>query len=395
MREPAVPIERLVSPADIARLAEEARAAGRIGLDTEFLWERTYAPVPCLAQVATATRLAIIDPIEGADLAPIAALVADPAVEVIMHAPAADLVLFARRFGVRPTRIFDVQLVAGFVGLGTSLAYERLVERALHVRLVHNETFSNWVKRPLSDTQIAYAADDVRHLHALADTLTRELAERGRTAWAEDELARRYGAAAAAPDPRQAYLKLARRGRLSGRQLALLREVAAWREVEAEKSDLPVGWVVKDPTVVEIARTIPRDAEAIGRVRGANGLSAAARGRLLAALTIGLEAPPIEPPRELPRELARRVAAASELAAVLLRVRCDAADLASELVATRSDLERYVELLLAGDAAEHPLALGWRAEIVGHELADLVAGRIALASLPTAPYLAILPRAGC
>ena len=182
MREPAVPIERLVSPADIARLAEEARAAGRIGLDTEFLWERTYAPVPCLAQVATATRLAIIDPIEGADLAPIAALVADPAVEVIMHAPAADLVLFARRFGVRPTRIFDVQLVAGFVGLGTSLAYERLVERALHVRLVHNETFSNWVKRPLSDTQIAYAADDVRHLHALADTLTRELAERGRTA---------------------------------------------------------------------------------------------------------------------------------------------------------------------------------------------------------------------
>ncbi len=392
MPEPAVPIEQLTTPAEVERLAADARAAGRIGLDTEFLWERTYAPVPCLVQVAAAERIAILDPIAGVDVTPIAALVADPAVEVIMHAPAADLVLFARRFGVKPTRIFDVQLVAGFVGLGTSLAYERLVDRALRVHLEHNETFSNWVKRPLSPTQIAYAADDVRHLHALADTLTRDLAKRGRTAWAEDELARRYGAATAAPDPRQAYLKLARRGRLSGRQLALLREVAAWRETEAQTSDLPVGWVVKDPTLVEIARTMPRDPDAIGRVRGASGLSGAARARLLTAITAGLAAEPIDPPRELPRELARRVAAASDLAAVLLRVRCDAADVASELVATRSDLERYVELLVASGAAEHPLAQGWRAEIVGRELADLVAGRITIATLATAPYLAVLAR---
>lgn len=308
-----------------------------------------------------------------------------------MHAPAADLVLFARRFGVRPARVVDVQLLAGFVGHGTSLAYERLVERVLRIRLVHNETFSNWVKRPLSPTQIAYAADDVRHLLAVADRLSQDLAARGRTAWAEDELARRYGPTATA-EPRQAYLKLARRGRLSGRQLAVLREVAAWREVEAERSDLPVGWVVKDPTVIELARTTPRDADAVGRVRGASGLSAAARTRVLDAITAGLATEPIEPPRELPRELARRIAAATELAAVLLRARCDAADLASELVATRSDLERYVELLIADDSTDHPLAQGWRADLVGRELADLVAGRVALAALTTAPYLAILPR---
>ena len=392
MREPAIPIEHLTTPVDVARLADEARAAGRIGLDTEFLWERTYAPVPCLVQVATAGRIAILDPISGVDIAPIAALVADPAVEVLMHAPAADLVLFARRFRVRPTNVFDVQVVAGFVGLGTSLAYERLVERALQVRLAHNETFSNWVKRPLSPTQIAYAADDVRYLHALADTLARDVAARGRTAWVADELVRRYGPDVPAADPRLAYLKLARRGRLSGRQLALLREVAAWREAEAESSDLPVGWILKDPTLVEIARTIPRDADAIGHVRGAGGLSGAARGRLLKAIEAGLAAEPIDPPREPARELARRVAAASELAAVLLRARCDAADIASELVATRADLERYVELVLAGGAEEHPLANGWRAELVGRELRDLVEGRIALATLPKSPFLDIIGR---
>jgi ribonuclease D len=392
MREPTPAVDHLTADADIAQLAEEARAAGRVGLDTEFLWERTYAPVPCLVQVATPDRIAIIDPIAGADAAPIAALVADSNVEVVMHAPAADLVLFARRFGIRPTRIVDVQLIAGFVGHGTSLAYERLVERVLRIRLVHNETFSNWVKRPLSPTQIAYAADDVRHLLAVADHLSRDLATRGRAAWAEDELARRYGPSAAAPDPRQAYLKLARRGRLSGRQLAVLREVAAWREVEAERNDLPVGWVVKDPTVIELARTMPRDADAVGRVRGAGGLSPAARARLLDAIAAGNGAPPIDPPRELPRELARRVAAATELATVLLRARADAADLATELVATRSDLERYVELLVAGGVPDHPLANGWRADLVGRELAELVAGRVALAALTAAPYLAILPR---
>jgi ribonuclease D len=390
MRPPAPPIEHLTTTADVQRFADDARAAGRVALDTEFLWERTYAPVPCLVQVATADRVAVIDPIAGGDVAPIAALVADPAVEILMHAPAADLLLFARRFGVRPIRIFDVQVVAGFVGLGTSLAYERLVERVLRIRLAHNETFSNWVKRPLSPTQIAYAADDVRHLHAIADALRADLAQRGRSDWAEDELARRFGAGVAAPDPRQAYLKLARRGRLSGRQLAVLREVAAWREAEAAASDLPVGWVLKDPTLVEMARLMPRDAVAIGNVRGASGLSGAARGRLAEAIAAGLVAPPIEPPREIPREIARRVAAASELAAVFLRARCDAADLAPELVATRADLERYVELLVTGDGTAHPLAEGWRKELVGDELRELVAGRIALASLAKAPYLAII-----
>jgi len=390
MALPEPTIERLHTTADVQRFADQARASGRVALDTEFLWERTYAPIPCLVQVATVDRLAVIDPIEGGDVTPIAQLLADPAVEVLMHAPSADLLLFTRRYEVRPVRIFDVQLVAGFVGLGTSLAYDQLVERVLRIRLAHNETFSNWVKRPLSPTQVMYAADDVRHLHAITDALSRQLEARGRTAWARDELDRRYGKGVGAPDPREAYLKLARRGRLTGRQLAVLREIAAWREAEAETNDLPVGWVLKDPTLVEIARKMPREPAAIAQVRGAGGLSPAARERLARAIAAGIEAEPIEPPRALRREHARRIAAAADLASVLLRVRCDAAELAPELVATRGDLERYVEGLVTHDVDGHPLAQGWRAELVGNEVHDLVEGHIAIAARATAPYLAII-----
>jgi len=390
---PAEPrIELLTTTAEVQAFATEARSQGRLALDTEFLWERTYAPIPCLVQVATVDRLAVIDPIEGGDVGPIAELVADPRVELLMHAPSGDLLLFARRFGVQPARITDVQLLAGFVGLGCSLAYDRLVERVLRIRLEHNETFSNWSKRPLSETQVAYAADDVRHLHAIADALARKIEKRGRTAWAADELDRRYGARMGVPDPRRAYLKLPRRGRLTGRQLAVLREVAAWREGEAQREDLPVGWILKDPTVVEIARTMPRDPTAISRVRGAGNLAGAALKELTQAISAGIEGEPIEMPREPSSDVVRRVATASELASVLLRIRCDEADLATELVATRAECERFVEGIVTDDLAGHPLAEGCRSELVGSELRELVEGRISIAALAAEPYLEIIRR---
>ena len=385
-------IEHLTTTAEVQAFADEARSQGRLALDTEFLWERTYAPVPCLVQVATTDRLAVIDPLQGGDVGPIAQLVADPDVELLMHAPSGDLLLFARRFGVRPARIFDVQVLAGFIGLGSSLAYDRLVERVLRIHLQHDETFSNWSKRPLSPTQVAYAADDVRHLHAIADSLASEIEARGRMAWARHELDRRYGEGVGVPDPRRAYLKVPRRGRLPARQLAVLREVAAWREDEAQKQDLPVGWVMKDPTVVEIARTMPRDGAAISGVRGVGRLSGSALARLARAIAAGIESEPIELPPEPSKNVVRRVAAACELAAVLLRVRCDDADLAPELVATRGELERFVEAIVTDGTDASALAEGWRHDLVGAEIRELVEGRIAIAPLPAAPYLEVIRR---
>ena len=379
-------IEHLRDPADVAAFAAEARSEGRLALDTEFVWERTYSPVPCLLQLATANRLAVLDPLEDVDVGPIAQLVGDPAVQLVMHAPAGDLLLFATRYGVRATSVFDTQLAAGFVGHGISMAYDRLVERVAGVTLTHNETFSDWSRRPLTDAQIQYAADDVRYLFAVADALLAKLDEMGRRSWAEDEITRRYGPAATIePDPQRAYLKVARRGRLSGRQLASLRAVAAWREEEARTRDLPPGWVLKDPSVVEVARRSPQDAAALGRLRGLGNLSAAAGQRLLEALAGAADAEAPRAARELPPGLARRVAAASALGAVLVRARCDGADIAPELVATRAELESFVEAMANGQE-EHALLSGWRRELVGAELRELVQGNVALALEPQSPY---------
>jgi len=304
-----------------------------------------------------------------------------------MHAPAGDLLLFATRYGVRATSVFDTQLAAGFVGHGISMAYDRLVERVAGVTLTHNETFSDWSRRPLTDAQIQYAADDVRYLFAVADALLAKLDEMGRRSWAEDEITRRYGPAATIePDPQRAYLKVARRGRLSGRQLASLRAVAAWREEEARTRDLPPGWVLKDPSVVEVARRSPQDAAALGRLRGLGNLSAAAGQRLLEALAGAADAEAPRAARELPPGLARRVAAASALGAVLVRARCDGADIAPELVATRAELESFVEAMANGQE-EHALLSGWRRELVGAELRELVQGNVALALEPQSPYV--------
>jgi ribonuclease D len=365
---------------------------GRVALDTEFWWERTYAPVLCLLQAATRERIVLIDPQEGGVVGPIAELVADPAIELVMHAPAADLLLFALREGSHATRVVDTQVIAGFAGFGAGSGYERLVEAALGVRLLHNETFSDWRRRPLSQTQLAYAADDVRYLLPLADTLRQHLKRLGREAWADDELASRFGdPSRIEPSPERAWLKIARRGRLSPRQTAVLAEVAAWREREARRRDLPPGWLVKDPSLVEVARAQPTDSAALRRVRGVGTLGSA-EASLLEAVKAGKAAPPIEATREPAPEIARRAAAISGLATVLLRVRSDDAGIASELVATRSELEEFARAAARGDESDHQLATGWRAELVGDELRRLLDGKIAVATSRRPPYVEIIER---
>jgi ribonuclease D len=309
-----------------------------------------------------------------------------------MHAPAADLLLFALREDSRATNVFDTQVAAGFAGFGAGAGYERLVEAALGVRLQHNETFSDWRRRPLSETQLAYAADDVRYLFPLYDKLREHLARLGRQAWADDELHDRFGdPSRIEPDPERAWLKIARRGRLSPRQTAVLGEIAAWREREARRRDLPPGWLVKDPSLVEVARAQPTDAAALRRVRGLGTLGSA-EASLIEAVQAGKQAPPVEATREPAPEIARRAAAISGLATVLLRVRSDDAGIASELVATRSELDDFARAAARGDEGDHQLATGWRAELVGDELRRLLDGKIAVATSKRPPYVEIIER---
>lgn len=380
--------------AGVEQVAASARAAGRMALDFEFLWERTYAPVPCLAQVNVAGEISLIDPVEGAPLEPLAELMADPGVTVVMHAPSADLTLMALSTGVAPTRLVDVQVTAGFVGLGAGQGLSALLERVLRVPLDKGERFTDWSRRPLSAAQSAYAAADVAHLLELSDRLDERAERLGRTDWVAEEHARRYGPGARfVTAPEDAWRRVKGQGRLNARDRAVLAELAAWREREARSADRPTSWVMPDRTLVELAKRKPSSRRALENERGIpDRIRGAELDGVMDALRRGAEAGPIAMPPAPPPELQIRSEILAPLASALVSARAEAAELAPSLLATRDDIGRYLVACMSGDPDGEPLASGWRHQLAGRALADMVAGRIALAAIPQRPYLAEIPR---
>lgn len=388
---PPVPI---TDAAGVATVVAEARAAGRAAIDLEFLWERTYAPIACLAQVATPEGVHMVDPIGGAPLGPIAGLVSDPEVEVVMHAPSADLTLLGLAFGTRPHSFLDVQVVAGFVGLGAGQGLATLLERVLGVHLDKGERYTDWSRRPLSAAQLEYAAGDVAHLLRLADDLMDRARALERRDWVMEEHERRYGPAARlVPDPDLAWRRVKGGGRLNGRDRAVLASIAAWREREAARRDKPSSWIIPDRTLVEMAHRRPADRRAL---EGERGLPARIQGAeaesLLAAIRAGEEASPMtsEPPPT--HDVQQRLEVLAPLGAVLVAARASGVDLAPSLLATRDDISSFLAAVLEGDGAGHPLGAGWRRELAGAALIELAEGRLALGADPRRPYLAELPR---
>lgn len=384
----------ITDAAGVEAVVAEARDEGRAAIDLEFLWERTYAPVACLAQVATTRGVHLIDPIEGAPLRPVADLVADPEVAVVMHAPSADLTLLGLAFDTRPRALTDVQVLAGFVGLGAGQGLATLLDRVLGVRLDKAERYTDWSRRPLSAAQLSYAAGDVENLLRLADELTERARDMGRLDWVAEEHERRYGPGARlVPDPESAWRRVKGGGRLSPRDRAVLQAVAAWREREAARRDKPASWVVPDRTLVEIAHRRPADRAALGRERGLpTRIQGADADSLLAAIREGAAAPPVASRAAPPPEVQQRLEVLAPLGAVLVAARAAAAGLASSLLATRDEIAAFLAAVVEGDGADEQLGSGWRRELVGDALIDLAEGRLALAAEPERPYLVELPR---
>ena len=359
------------------------------------MWEKSYAPQLCLVQVAVGDTIWLVDPLAGAPLEPLGELIADAAVQKLMHAPSADLIAFGLHFGSVPANVFDSQVAAGFVGLTASASLDRLLDAVLKVRLNHNETFSDWTRRPLKETQLHYAADDVRYLDQLVEELERRLTERGRRDWAHAEIERRFCTPeAAGGDPERAYRKVQRRGKLSPQAQAVLVDVAAWREQLARRRDQPSGWVMKDPTLVEIARAAPRTVADLQQIRGlGKSLGERESTELLAAVAHGLDREPPPAEHSVPQRIARQVDAVATLAVPMARIRCQDADLAPELVANRADLDRFLEAVVGGeDLSTLPLGQSWRKDLLGDILVRLVAGEISLSLNQSAPFLNVEER---
>jgi ribonuclease D len=382
--------ETAVTASDLAAIADEARAAGAIGLDTEFMRERTYRARLCLVQIATPQAIYIVDPLDVPDLSEIAALIADPEVEVVVHAGRQDLEIFFEGYEAVPSRIYDIQLAAAFAGLGASLPYGRLVQELTGAKLKKGESYSDWCRRPLTKEQMSYAADDVRYLLEGADELKRQLTEQGRATWVHEELAALESRDAFVLDLDEVYKRVGGRGSLTGKQLGVLREVAKWREMEAQRRDTPRGWVVKDPTLIEIARRSPTDIGALTRIRGLNPKEAERFGKdILAAVDRGLSGEELRTPKAPPRSAQIRARVLSGPCDAIVRSRCEAANIATELVSTRGELEALLADISSGvkDLSRHRMMQGWRKELAGDHVVAFADGSVTLQATEGPPYI--------
>lgn len=386
----------VVDDGGLDAVTRAATSAGTIGLDTEFMREKTYRAVLCLVQIAAGNVIFIIDPLE-VDPKPVADLVADPKVEVLLHAARQDLELFNDRYGVIPTNVFDVQAGAGFAGFGASLSYGKLVEATLGVTLEKGESYTDWCRRPLTANQLKYAGDDVRYLAPAAEKLKQRLEEGGRLAWAYGEMETFEDPRSYAFTPDEAWLRVKGRGTLSGRQLTVLREIAAWREEEASRRDIPRGWVVKDPTLIELARRSPTSAGALRDIRGLNAKEAERSAKaILAAVERGRSSEAIKTAKSPSRSAQERARMLSGLADAVVRSRCEAAGVATELVVTRSEVEALLLETFSGtlDEERHRVLRGWRRDLVGDAILGLAAGKIAVKVIERAPYVEEVPLDG-
>jgi ribonuclease D len=370
----------------IAELAERASSGGRIAIDTEFVSERRYQALLCLVQVAVpdpdaedGVRTEVLDPLEGdLDFSPLARVLADPSVEVLMHAGRQDVGILRRSWNTEVTNVFDTQVAAGFLGFGNQEGYESLVRKVLRVKLKGSEGFTKWDRRPLTAQQLEYAGDDARLLLTLGGELERRLEERGRLEWAREE-SRALEEVSDERDADRSYEKLPRLGRLSDSARAVARELVEWREQEARSADRPPGAVLPDQALVELARRTPSDRNGLEQIRGLPPQMMHRRGdELVAAIARGRDRPaPEAPPEPSPRDPAD--APLVSLAQALVRHRSMESGVAVELIATQSELATLVHSLRRGDNGDHVrVSHGWRRELVGEELGELVKGRRAL-----------------
>jgi ribonuclease D len=374
-----------LEPGRLRALADSARAAGRIALDTEFMGEGRYRTLLCLIQLAVAEepdageRIVLVDALaEELDAQPLAEVLADPAVQVVVHAGRQDIALLRRRLGTDVTNVFDTQVAAGFAGLGAQSSYESLLADMLGLRVAKSASFTRWDARPLSPEQLAYAREDVVHLLELSAELERRLAASGRLEWAREEcepLAR----SSDERDPQTIFERLPRSATLNASARPVARELVEWREQTAERHNRPVQSVLGDAALMELAKRKPSSRGELTRIRGVGASGGRRAEELLEVIRRGRERAP-EPPPLRPRVAPVRPADAPliALAEALLRARARDAGMAYELLAARADLQAIVSAERNGREADVRTLRGWRRELVGSELLELLGGRIAL-----------------
>ena len=384
----------LGTSSQVAEIAAAARASGRLGIDTEFMSEGRYRALLCLVQVAVDARpgvepsILLIDTLQDVDVTPLAELLADPAIEIVLHAGRQDVAILRRTWNTEIHNLFDTQIAAGFVGASAQAGYGNLLGQVLGRRVGKTASYTRWNQRPLTGEQLVYAREDVVHLLELSDEIQSRLRDAGRLEWASEEC-RLLESATDERDPETAWERLPRVGQLDARARAVALELAAWRERVASEEDRPVGSVLADPALVEAAKRKPKTVAALEQIRGVHPSNIRRRGEgIIEAIERGIERPPIA--REERRGITESTdAPLISLAESLIRARA----LDAGLVTSRAELDQIVASARRGDPEPSLRTLsGWRRELVGEDLRDLLAGRSAV-SVGAAGRLEVRPRA--
>jgi ribonuclease D len=366
------------SDSSLANWCAAAAGARRIAFDTEFISERSFRPQLCLIQTAVDGELAIFDPLKITDLNPFWQTLADGQHTTIVHAGREELSFSLRAIGRHPANLVDLQIAAGLVATDYPAGYSSLLWKILGHKLHKHETRTDWSRRPLSPRQLQYALDDVLYLETLYDNLLRALDELGRRSWLDDEMAdwqREIDAATTG----ERWQRVGGIANLSPRSLAIVREVWRWRETVAERRDTPVRHVIRDDLIVELARLQSADENRISHIRGLDRRDLTrAMPHLLEAIERALDLPDDECPRLQRSDSPSQLQLVAQLLTSILNSVCRAASVSVGLVGTVQDVRDLVAFHLGVDRAggEPPkLARGWRAQIVGQVLEDLLAGR--------------------
>ena len=355
-----------------------------IAFDTEFVSEHTYQPVLCLIQVAAGQQLAVIDAMAMDDLSPFWEAIAEPGHETIVHAGRGEVEFSLQTIGRRPAGLFDVQIAAGLAGMEYPAAYSKLIGKLLGTPTQKHETRTDWRRRPLSQRQIEYALDDVRHLGPLRDNLHATLKRLGRLDWLaeemdswQDEVQRSF--------TQERWRRVSGNSGLDRRSLAIVRELWRWREAEAQRRNKPVRRVLRDDLIVELARRRSADPKRIRAVRGLERGDLRRRlDEIAAAIRRGLELPEADCPQAIRRERSPQYSVLGQFLFSALGSICRRSQLAPSLVGTPSDIRELIAFRTtavaegSGSRKVPKLATGWRAEFVGRLFDDLLAGKRAV-----------------
>ena len=363
--------------AALAEFAAELRARPFFAVDTEFMREKTYWPVLCLIQAAADGVEAVIDPLaEGLDLSPFLDAMADPGVIKVFHAARQDVEIFYKLMDVVPTPLFDSQIAAMACGFGDQIGYEPLMRSLLGASIDKGPRFTDWSRRPLSDSQLSYALSDVTHLRDAFVVLQDKLQKTNRLHWVEEEMDALLDPSLYYVAPVDAWRRMKLRG-VRGRDVGPIIKLAEWRESEAQKRDTPRSRILKDEAIYELARLQPKTPKELVKARSiSSGLERSWMAQaILDAIKSGLDTPRNQLPAiESNRRQDQPPPDVVDLLKVLLKRQCEEFDVAPKLIASAADLEA----IALGDDAAVPALKGWRREVFGDAALKLKRGDIAL-----------------